>query len=485
MTLLVALLALVAGATAGGAAVAAAARARLARLAERAGHLDGEVRDLEEALAGARAEVRVLEARLEHERGAAAEKLHLLDDAQQRLTDAFAALSARALERSQQSFLTLAEERLGTVRQQAVGDLEQRRQAVEHLVAPIGDTLQKVEQKLAQLELSRQHAYSGLAEQVRQMRDDANLLRGETANLVTALRSPAARGRWGEIQLRRVVEMAGMLAHCDFQEQATVTGEEGRFRPDVVVRLPGTKQVVVDAKAPLEAYLDATAATEEGHHRSRLVAHARQLRSHVDKLSSKAYWEQFDNSPEFVVLFVPGDALLSAALEHDATLMEHAVANRVLLATPVTLIALLRAVAYGWQQEALADNARDIARLGRELQERIAKFGDHLARVGRGLDQAVGAYNEAVGSFESRVLVTARRFGDLEVGGRPLPDELPRVEKRTRGLAAIPEAATPEPPARAPRRPHRARPNGPLAAVPALPGLASEGEPPVDEGLPG
>src|SRR5439155_23838842 len=239
----------------------------------------------------------------------------------------------------------------------------------------------------------------------------------------------------GEIQRRRVVEMAGMLHHCDFTEQSTLAGEHGRLRPDIVVQLPGDKTVVVDAKAPLEGYLVAVGATDDAQARAKFVVRARQLRAHVGKLAAKSYWESLTNAPDFVVLFLPSDQLLSAALEHDATLMEHAVVNRVLLATPVTLIALRRSVAYGWQQQALADNARRIADLGREMHDRLARFAEHLAKVGRGLDSAVDAYNASVGSFESRVLVTARRFGELEVSDRELP-EMGRVDRSSRAVTS-------------------------------------------------
>src|SRR5438552_10578816 len=405
---LVALVAAVAGAALARLAVGGAWRRRLA--AEVARH-----RQTTDALRQAETDTRILEHDLAREREAAAEKLGLLEGAHERLKVEFKAVSADVLRESTSQFLTLAEERLAVTQTRAAGDLDERRQAVEHLVAPLGEALTKMEDRLDTIERARQNAYSTLTEQVRALHDGHERLRTETGNLVTALRSPATRGRWGEIQLRRVVEMAGMLHHCDFTEQSTLAGEHGRLRPDIVVQLPGDKTVVVDAKAPLEGYLDAVGAPDDAQARAKFVVHARQLRAHVDKLAAKSYWESLTNAPDFVVLFLPSDQLLSAALEHDATLMEHAVVNRVLLATPVTLIALLRSVAYGWQQQALADNARRIADLGREMHDRLARFAEHLAKVGRGLDSAVEAYNASVGSFESRVLVTARRFGELEV----------------------------------------------------------------------
>ncbi len=407
--------------------VGALARARLVAIAQE--------RDVErERLHRAEAAQALALRDLEHERSLGVERLRVLTEAHESLTDQFKALSADALRDSSRSLLALAEERFAAVQARATGELDERRSAVEHLVAPIGESLSKMEDRLQSMELTRQDAYSALVTQVRTLHEGHEKLRTETGNLVTALRSPTARGRWGEIQLRRVVEMAGMLRHCDFTEQAELMGDDGRLRPDIVVHLPGDKTVVVDAKAPLDSYLDAVGAVDDGAARLKLIGHARQLRVHVDKLAAKSYWESLGNTPDFVVLFLPSDQLLSAALEHDAGLMEHAVASRVLLATPVTLIALLRSVAYGWQQQSLADNARRIADLGREMQDRLSRFAEHLAKVGRGLETAVDAYNASVGSFESRVLVTGRRFQELEVAGRPVP-EVPTIDRRARAVS--------------------------------------------------
>jgi DNA recombination protein RmuC len=289
---------------------------------------------------------------------------------------------------------------------------ERRAQSVDALVEPIHASLRRVDEQLAALDRDRAHARGALEQQIAQLVDSQERLRGETAALVAALRQPQTRGRWGELQLRRVVEMAGMLAHCDFTEQQSVDSGDGLLRPDLVVHLPGGKHVVVDAKAPLHAFLEAYEARDETARTRALAQHARLLREHVNRLSAKAYWSQFPTAPDFVFLFLPGEHFYTAALEADPTLLEEGVRQSVLIATPTTLIALLRAVAYGWQQETVAESARAVAELGRELHGRLATFAGHLDRVGARLRGAVGAYNEAVGSFDSRVLPSARRFAD-------------------------------------------------------------------------
>ena len=328
-----------------------------------------------------------------------------------------------ALERS---FLQLAREALGEQSVRAETDLERRAAAVSSLVLPVRDSLDRLEARIGELERVRAGAYAELREQVRALNAAQGELRGEAAKLVTALRAPSVRGRWGELQLRRVVELAGMQRHCDFAEQVSVGTDAGRLRPDLIVKLPGGKQVVVDAKAPLAAYLDALDAPDDDSRRARLADHARQVRAHVAALSRKGYWDAIQPAPEFVVLFLPGESFFSAALEHDPGLLEAGIASNVVLATPTTLIALLRSVAYGWRQEAVAENARAVAGLGRELHDRLATLGGHFSTLGRRLSGAVEAYNRAVGALESRVLVSARRFRDL--GAARSDAELPLVE---------------------------------------------------------
>ncbi|HUY21496.1 MAG TPA: DNA recombination protein RmuC [Acidimicrobiales bacterium] len=423
-----------AGAGAAVALVVASSRAAARASAERVAHAA--------ALAASRAEVSALQAALEHERQASRERQAATEEVRRQLVGEFAELSRRALQQNNTQFLELADSRLARAHQSARGDLDQRTQAIEELLRPLHDQLGRYEEGLRRLELDRQGAYSSLSEQVKQLTQSQEKLQVETRNLVTALRSPATRGRWGELQLRRVVEMAGMLEHCDFEEQVTTEGSDGRVRPDMVVHLPGAKQVVVDAKVPLQGFLDANDAVDDDARLVHLQAHARHLRAHVDALAKKAYWQQFDDSPGFVVAFVPGDPLLAAALEHDPTLLEHAVASHVLLATPTTLIALLRTVAYGWQQEALAENAREVQLMARELYKRLATFGEHMARTGRSLSGAVESYNKAVGSLERNVFPQARRFHELGVVGgadKEMP-ELVHVDAVARDLHA-PELA--------------------------------------------
>jgi DNA recombination protein RmuC len=366
-----------------------------------------------------------------------AARLAVLDDARGSLETTLKALAADALATSNQSFLELAKAQLEQLQQKTTTDLDQRSRAVEHLVAPIKESLSKVDGRLNELEVARTRAYSELATQVRSLAETQKELRSETGNLVSALRDrPNVRGRWGEIQLRRVVEMAGMLEHCDFETQHHVATEDGHLRPDLVVRLPGSKTVVVDAKCAGQAYLESLQCSTDEERAAKLRDHARQVRDHISKLSAKSYWSQFAETPEFVVLFIPGETFLSAALEQDPALIEDGVNQQVILATPTTLIALLRAVAYGWRQETIAVSAKAISELGRELYTRLGTLTEHFAKVGRGLETAVRSYNETVGSLETRVLPSARKFKEHGVAPAAELTPLAGVERAVRPVTA-------------------------------------------------
>ena len=366
------------------------------------------------------------------------------DAARTQMRDTFQAVAAEALNSNRAAFMDLAKTSFEGLQQQASLQLDSRQQAIDGLVKPMAETLRKVDARLNDAERERVAAYARLSEQIAALGTSTN-------TLSRALHTPSVRGRWGEMQLRRVVEIAGMLKRCDFDEQPGLQGDSGRLRPDLIVHLPGGKKIVVDAKAPLEAFLDAQEASEEALRTTRLQSHARQVREHMDKLGSKAYWDSLDDSPEMVVMFLPGETLFSAALQHDLTLIEHGLRQRVLLASPITLIALLTTVAHTWRQEALADNYRQVAELGRDLHERMLKFVGHFDDLRKRLDGAVQAYNSAAGSLESRVLVTSRRLKELKVTtAEEIPvlepiDTVPRVLKQA-NLMGLPDEATAEEP---------------------------------------
>ncbi len=400
----------------GAALVAAATRARVRSLtneAARAAELDRE-------LIKARADV-------DHERSLAHERLQTLGEAQARLSESFKALSAEALQSSMAQLAEMARAQFQTAQVEAKGDLDKRQQAVEQLVAPLKDQLGRVDAQLLRLDQERRESRGRLEAQLRTLTETGEKLRTETGALVTALRKPNARGQWGQMQLRNVVELAGMVRHCDFAEQSSVAGDDGTLRPDLIVRMPGGKHVVVDAKAPLQGVLDAYQARDEEERQRHLRDHARLLRKHVKSLADKAYWAGLDSAPDFVVLFLPGEHLYGAALEVDPGLIEDAMAKRVLIATPTTLLAMLRAVGYGWQQERVAESAQAISELGRELHGRLVKLSGLLSTLGKRLNSAVSAYNETVGSYEARVVPGARRFA--EHGAVAEGREIPQIDQ--------------------------------------------------------
>ena len=425
------------------AAISAAAIAWTIAAERRAADLRRSLAETGAALATARASLTdaqrahaALEASFDAERRSAAEKLALLGQARDALKESFAAVSADLLAQNNQRFLELAKEKLGEFQTTATGDLDARRKAIAELVQPLRDSLTKVDARLQDVDRERATSHAVLGEQLRSLMHAQVALQSETGRLARALRSPNVRGQWGELQLRRVLEAAGMLEGSHFEIKETVHGEEGRLTPDVIVRLPGGRNVVVDAKVPLTAYLDAVECDDDSQREVKLRDHARQLKDHIVRLGNKAYWAHFQPAPDIVVMFVPGEALLSAALQQDTSLLEFSMNRGVMLASPLTLMALLRAIAYGWQQEKIARSALEISELGRQLYDRIARLAEHFEGVGKSLAKAVTSYNSAVGTLETRVLVTARRLKDKGVmTAEDLPD-LETIDQAPRPLGA-------------------------------------------------
>jgi len=404
------------------------------KLEERVQRLQVENASYLQELSELRSKQAELSATLREEQKAWDEKLALLKEAEKKLGDAFEALSVKVLRSSQEDFLREAAATLGKFHQKASGELEKREQAVGELVKPIKEMLVKYESQVQEMEKARREAYGGLREQVQSLLVSQQKLQAETGNLVKALRTPQVRGRWGEITLKRVAELSGMVEHCDFYEQEDKVTPEGRLRPDMIVRLPGEKQIVVDAKVPLMAYLEAMECEDETMRKTHLKDHARQVQTHIMKLANKAYWDQFNPTPEFVVLFIPGENFFSAALEQNPNLIEEGVQRGVILSTPTTLISLLKAVSYGWRQEKMAQNAQVISDLGKMLHERIAIFSSHMSDLGKHLGQSIQSYNKAVGSLESRVLPATRKFREMGISSKNRLEDIKKIEKVPRTL---------------------------------------------------
>jgi len=374
---------------------------------------------------------------MEYERKNAELKEASYQEASRTLKDTFSALAGTALKNNTAQFLQLAQQNLQQFQIKAEGDLSQKEKAIEGLVKPIREALNKTETEIRRMENERKQAQGALTRHLQSIAESHRLLQSETRNLVQALRRPEVRGQWGELTLKRLAELAGMVEHCDFNEQASAQSGQGQQRPDMIIRMPDKRDIIVDAKTPLDAYLSAIESTDDNERKGHLERHTRNVRARIKELSGKAYWRQFRFSPEFVVLFIPGDQFLSAALETDHTLLEEALSQNVILATPTSFVALLRAIAYGWRQEVLAENADTIREIGQDMYDRLITFAEHLARLGRSLDSSVDNFNKAVGSYDSRVLPGARKFVDMGISAREEPTEPVQIERGTRKVQAV------------------------------------------------
>lgn len=379
-----------------------------------------------------------LHTQLQIEKAQHIEKLQALKESREQLKDSFSALSKHALDANNQSFLQLAQQKLGVFETRAHANLSEKEKAIENLIKPMADALNKTEKQINEIEKERKQAYGSITEQLKLVNEAQHGLQSETEQLVRALRRPEVRGQWGELTLKRLAELAGMVNHCDFQEQTHTETDDGRsMRPDMIVRMPEKRELIVDAKTPLDAYLSAIQSNSPQEQDSHLKHHARKVRERMKELASKAYWSQFTQSPDFVILFIPGEQFLTSALDHDDKLLEDAFANRVILATPTTLVALLRSVAYGWQQASMSENAEHVRDLAQDLYKRLYSFCSHLQKIGKNLDDSVANYNKAIGSLERQVLPGARKFTDLGVQAKeelPLIDE---IEKKVRDIPTI------------------------------------------------
>ncbi|KPK40851.1 MAG: recombinase RmuC [Gammaproteobacteria bacterium SG8_47] len=410
-------------------------------LAALAGYLLGMLRAQRRLVEVSEAKAAAVTA-LEQERQAAVNRQAAFEQTRAQLAETFNTLSHQSLRTNSEEFLRLAAENFKQLLVKSSDELERREKSIDHMLKPIREALNKTEQQIREVEKERKEAYGSLHKHLESMAQTQQVLQNETRNLVQALRRPEVRGRWGELTLRRLVELAGMVEHCDFFEQEQISGEQGVLRPDMVIRMPAGREIVVDIKTPLDAYLSAVESTDDAQRQHALTSHARNVRARVRELAQKSYWAQFKHAPDFVVLFIPGEQFLAAALEHDTNLLEDALRQKVILATPTSFIALLRAVAYGWRQEQLAHNAEKIREIGEELFDRLTLFAEHLDRLGRSLDSSVNHFNKAVGSFDSRVLPSARKFSELGISGKKEIEPLQQVERGARSVESTEPASS-------------------------------------------